>query len=151
MKGIYSVQLKRTSQQLKKCCLLEAHFREEDLVEFVKGTAVRDLSLEHVVMVIGTFRSIFDYCTTEVAYIDRLYFDELLEKSQLLPVIQFAGPETPKFRPGMVNVAFIHWRGWARRSSSQSHIISGCVQVAKRQINRKNGAGSGGKNIYRPP
>lgn len=80
---------------LKRCTLRGLSVREVDLLAFIQGaTTIRELSLQNVDLVSGTFRSIFDYCTSETASLERLHFDDLFERG----MIYFEGPGKPKYR-----------------------------------------------------
>ncbi|SCN68682.1 uncharacterized protein FFNC_00036 [Fusarium fujikuroi] len=63
-----------------KCCKFSGiSAKETDLFGFIQRTQVRELSLEKVILCTGTFRSIFDYCTSRAAGITKLHFDTLYE------------------------------------------------------------------------
>jgi hypothetical protein len=68
------------NMNLKRMELRGLYVREEDLLAFIQRTAVRKLSMVKVVMCSGSFRSVFDYCTSDAAGIEKLHFDELLEQ-----------------------------------------------------------------------
>jgi hypothetical protein len=70
--------------KLKQCRLRGIYISDRDLLAFIQRTATRRLFMEKVTMSSGTFRSIFDYCTGEAAGIEELYFDDLLEKHNML-------------------------------------------------------------------
>ena len=72
------------------------YVREKDLLAFIQRTGVRNLSMNNVVMSSGTFRSVFDYCTSDDAGLEKLYFDELFEQGLR---VYFDGPGEYKFPP----------------------------------------------------
>ncbi|KAF5716041.1 hypothetical protein FMUND_6534 [Fusarium mundagurra] len=80
---------------LKRCKFSGISAKETDLLGFMQWTRVRELSLEKVVLCTGTFRSIFDYCTSRAASMTKLHFDTLYEISFERPhrekMIFFAG------------------------------------------------------------
>lgn len=66
---------------------------ESDLLAFIKRTRVSELSLENVTLSSGTFRSIFDYCTSASTSITKFNFDILYEMgSHPWPMVLFLGP-----------------------------------------------------------
>ena len=69
---------------LKYCRLRGIFISEGDLLAFIQRIATRCLCMENVTVSSGTFRSTFDYCISEAAGIEELYFDELLEKHNML-------------------------------------------------------------------
>lgn len=75
---------------LKWCRLRGIIVREEHLLAFIKGTSVNELLLETVKLRSGTFRSIFEYCTSDEASITKLYFDALTEGNN--GMVHFIGP-----------------------------------------------------------
>lgn len=74
------------------CKLRGIYARETDLLAFIKRSGVRDLSLEFATLVSGTFRPIFDYCTSEASPITKLYFEALFEWTAQSPMVEFLGP-----------------------------------------------------------
>ncbi|KAH7169854.1 uncharacterized protein B0J16DRAFT_312542 [Fusarium flagelliforme] len=80
---------------LKRCKLSGISAEETDLLEFIQRTRVRELSLEKVILCTGTYRSIFDYCTSRVASMTKIHFDTLYETIYERPhrekMIFFAG------------------------------------------------------------
>jgi hypothetical protein len=77
-----------------------------DVLVFIKDTkpTLRELSLQKVSLVSsGTLRSIFDYCTCEIAGLESLYFDDSFETRStphgiVERLIYFeGGPGKPKF------------------------------------------------------
>lgn len=65
---------------LKSCKLRGFSAREEDLLEFLKRTQASEVLLECINLRFGSFRSIFDYCTSAEAGIKKLYFDSLYDR-----------------------------------------------------------------------
>ncbi len=65
--------------RLKRLVLRGVYVREQDLLTFLQRTCVPKLFLYHVKMVQGSFRSIFDHCTSNASGVDELYFDGLSE------------------------------------------------------------------------
>jgi hypothetical protein len=65
---------------LFRCKLWGICAREEVLLEFIKRTAVSELSLEYIHLSSGSFRPIFDYCTDAATSITKLDFDDLFER-----------------------------------------------------------------------
>jgi hypothetical protein len=64
---------------LKRLELRGSDVREEDLLAFIQRTGVRKLSIYKVYLSSGTFRSIFNYCTSKAASMEELCFHELSE------------------------------------------------------------------------
>ena len=85
-----------TPPNLKRIELRGLHVREEDLLAFIRRTGVRKLSMHNVRMSLGTFRSVFNYCTSDAAGMEELYFDELFEQHLRL---YFDGPGHFRFPP----------------------------------------------------
>ena len=83
--------------KIKSCRLRGLATREADLLAFLKWTGVRELHMEHVCLYWGTFRSIFDYCTSERANMTRLWFDDLSEGKR----VHFIGAD-----------GWSRWDGW---------------------------------------
>ncbi|GES60489.1 F-box domain protein [Aspergillus terreus] len=84
-----------TLPALEECSLRGVFVRETDLLAFLKRVHLRRLSMENVVMVSGTYRSIFDFCTDEASRLSFLYVDELMIQNDL---IYFTGAGEPRFR-----------------------------------------------------
>ncbi|KAI8670596.1 hypothetical protein NCS57_00531400 [Fusarium keratoplasticum] len=76
---------------LQHCRLCGISAREMDLLDFVKRTRVRELSLESMILRTGTFRSILDHCTSKTANLTKLHFDTLYERHDREKMIFFAG------------------------------------------------------------
>ncbi|CBF79112.1 predicted protein [Aspergillus nidulans FGSC A4] len=74
-----------TLTTLKRCALRGLTVREVDLLAFIKETApaIVELTLQNVSLVSGTFRAIFDHCTSEASCLTRLFFDDLFEQKLL--------------------------------------------------------------------
>ncbi|KAL5349432.1 hypothetical protein ACLOAV_005723 [Pseudogymnoascus australis] len=71
-----------------------------DLLAFIKRTGVTKVSLINVHLVSGTFRSIFDHCTSAAAPVSELFFDSLTEPlpwalRAWFPVFFFGRVESP--------------------------------------------------------
>ncbi|KAI0133709.1 hypothetical protein BJ170DRAFT_174211 [Xylariales sp. AK1849] len=81
---------------LARCKLRGIYATETDLLAFIQRTGVGELSLENVVLTSGTFRSIFDYCTSAENPITMLYFDVLREINAPSPMVLFLGPGRSK-------------------------------------------------------
>jgi hypothetical protein len=81
---------------LKRIELRGSDVREEDLLAFIQRTGVHKLSMYKVYLSSGTFRSIFNYCTSEAASIEELCFHELLETGRR---VFFDGPGPYQFPP----------------------------------------------------
>lgn len=81
---------------LKRLELRGLWVREEDLLAFIQRTGVRKLFMYNSWMSSGTFRSIFDYCTSDTTGVDELYFDELFEGNLR---VYFDGPADSLFPP----------------------------------------------------
>jgi hypothetical protein len=81
--------------ELEVCSLRGVFVREIDLLAFLKRVRLRRLSMENVVMVSGTYRSIFDFCTDEASVLSFLYLDELMIQNDL---IYFTGAGEPRFQ-----------------------------------------------------
>ncbi|KFY85318.1 hypothetical protein V500_08507 [Pseudogymnoascus sp. VKM F-4518 (FW-2643)] len=83
---------------LTRSTLRGIYATESDLLAFIKRTRVSELSLENVILSSGTFRSIFDYCTSAATSITKLNFDVLYEMgSQPRPMVMFLGPRRSRF------------------------------------------------------
>ena len=67
--------------------------RDQDMLALAKNAPLRKVSLENVGVTSGSFRSVFDYCTSDAAGIERLQFDDLFETG----LIQFDEPGKLKF------------------------------------------------------
>jgi hypothetical protein len=68
-----------TLPNLKRIELRGLYVREEHLLALLKRTGVRKLSMYYLFLSSGTFRAVFDYCTSDAARMEELYFDELFE------------------------------------------------------------------------
>jgi hypothetical protein len=68
-----------TLPKLKRLELHGVYVREQDLLTVIQRTSVRKLFMHGVIMYRGTFRSTFDYCTSDAAGMEELYFHKLLE------------------------------------------------------------------------
>ncbi|OBT78227.1 hypothetical protein VF21_03016 [Pseudogymnoascus sp. 05NY08] len=64
---------------LTRSTLRGIYATEANLLAFIKRTRVSELSLQSVTLSSGTFRSIFDYCTSAATSITKLDFDVLYE------------------------------------------------------------------------
>jgi hypothetical protein len=84
------------NMNLNRMELRGLYVREEDLLALIQRTAVRKLSLYSVVMSSGSFRSVFDYCTSDAADMEELYCDELFEQGLR---VYFDGPGHYRFPP----------------------------------------------------
>jgi hypothetical protein len=91
-----------TPPKLRRIELRGLYVREEDLLAFIRRTGLRKLFMYKVFMSSGTFRSVFDYCTSDAAGMEELYFNELFDghlnvyfdgpgQAQIPPLIS-AGP-----------------------------------------------------------
>lgn len=67
---------------LTRCKLRGIYATETDLLAFIKRTRVSHLYLEEVKLSSGSFRSIFDYCTSAESPISKLDFNVLYEKDR---------------------------------------------------------------------
>jgi hypothetical protein len=68
-----------TPPKLRRIELRGLYVREEDLLAFIWRTGIRKLFMYKVFMSSGSFRSVFDYCTSDAACMEELYFNELFE------------------------------------------------------------------------
>jgi hypothetical protein len=68
-----------TPPKLRWIELRGLYVREEEPLAFIRRTGVRKLFMYKVFMSSGSFRSVFDYCTSDAAYMEELYFNELFE------------------------------------------------------------------------
>jgi hypothetical protein len=75
---------------LKRIELRGSDVREEDLLAFIQRTGVRKLSMYNVHLS-GTFRSIFNYCTSKAASMEELYFHVLSEPGGIV-LFDWPGP-----------------------------------------------------------
>ncbi|OBT67777.1 hypothetical protein VE03_03453 [Pseudogymnoascus sp. 23342-1-I1] len=80
-----------TLPALTHCTLRGVYAREIDLLAFIKQTGVAQVRLLNVHLVSGTFRSIFDYCTSAAAPVTEVYFDNLAEPTPQSPQVRFFG------------------------------------------------------------
>jgi hypothetical protein len=71
-----------TLPNLKRLELRRVYVREQDLLAFIQRTGVRKLFMYWVIMYRGAFRSTFDYCTSNAAGMEELYFHKLLEEGR---------------------------------------------------------------------
>jgi hypothetical protein len=64
--------------KLQRYTLRRLRVREVDLLEFLKENHAchRSFQMDMVRLALGTFSSIFDYCTSEHAGLERLYFND---------------------------------------------------------------------------
>jgi hypothetical protein len=85
-----------TPQKLKRLELRGLAMEEQDLLVFIQRAEIRELSMYNTTLSSGTFRSIFDYCTSSESGMDRLYFMNLVEQ-QLL--VYFQGPKNGLAEP----------------------------------------------------
>lgn len=80
---------------LTRCTLRGLYATPADLLGFVKRTRVTELSLEHIRLISGTFRRLFDYCTSAEAPITRLSCFDLGELgAPVMPSVLFSGPDS---------------------------------------------------------
>jgi hypothetical protein len=85
---------------LKSCSLQGVHTTEKDLLTFVKRTQVRELSPKAIWLGSGTFRPVFDYCTSAAAPITKLSLSGLFEGWILVRFIQNPLVYVPFYRSG---------------------------------------------------
>lgn len=64
---------------MKKLVLRGVYVTEQTLLQILCGAPIKDFSMEEVHVRDGTFRPIFDYCTSSEASMERLFFDDLWE------------------------------------------------------------------------
>lgn len=67
-------------RNLKRLELRGFYVKEQHLLALIKRTGVRRLSMYNIHITSGTARSIFDYCTSDAANMEELYFHELSEQ-----------------------------------------------------------------------
>jgi DnaJ-domain-containing protein 1 len=87
-----------TLPRLKRIELRGLWVREQDLLTFVRRTGVRKLFMYNIYMSSGTFRSLFDYCTSDVARLEKLYFRGLFEAADH-SMLCFDSPADPTYPP----------------------------------------------------
>jgi len=87
-----------TLPRLKRIELRGLWVREQDLLTFVRRTGVRKLFMYRIYMSSGTFRSLFDYCTSDVARLEKLYFRGLFEAADH-SMLCFDSPADPTYPP----------------------------------------------------
>lgn len=80
-----------TLPSLTHCTLWGIHARETDLLAFLKRTGAAEVRLITVHLVEGTFRSVFDYCTSAEAPVTEVFFDNLSEPTAQAPKVRFFG------------------------------------------------------------
>jgi hypothetical protein len=88
--------------KLSCCNLRGVCAREVDLLEFLKRTAVSELTLQSVFLTTGSFRRIFDYCTRAASSLAKLDFDVLYEMDPPERVVRFLGAGCGPSRLGWV-------------------------------------------------
>jgi hypothetical protein len=71
-----------TLPKLKRLVLRGVYVREQDLLAVIRRTGVHKLFMYRVILYGGTFRSIFNYCTSNAAGMEELYFHKLLEEGR---------------------------------------------------------------------
>lgn len=78
---VVTVQLPK----LQRCTLRGLRAREVDLLQFLKKStpAIKDFQMDMVRLASGTFSSILNYCTSEHAGLERLYFNDLFAPGEL--------------------------------------------------------------------
>ncbi|KAH8819161.1 hypothetical protein F5884DRAFT_864611 [Xylogone sp. PMI_703] len=75
--------------KLKQCKLRGIVITEDNLLTFMQQTTPRRLCLERAIMCSGTFKSVFDYCTSETSEMEELDLKDLFEKEkQFFPTDQ---------------------------------------------------------------
>ncbi|KAE9365423.1 F-box domain protein [Stipitochalara longipes BDJ] len=84
--------------KLNRLELRGVYAREQDLLAFLRGTKVRNFSMYNVFMTSGTFRSIFDFCASDAADMEELYFNKLIE-GELHQSVYFDGPGSSQYAP----------------------------------------------------
>jgi hypothetical protein len=89
-----------TPPKLRRIELRGLYVREEDLLTFLRRTGVHKLLMYKVFMSSGTFRSVFDYCTSDAAGMEELYFNELFEEHLN---VYFDGPGQAQIPPLISN------------------------------------------------
>jgi hypothetical protein len=115
-----------TPSNLRRMELRGLSVREEDLLAFIERTGVRKLFMYTVSMSIGTFRSIFDYCASELAGMEKIYFTDLFQGVRGF-ISRGLEIHYPKRRLVLVEAIVTHWRGQVLRSSSGFIILRGLV------------------------
>jgi hypothetical protein len=86
---------------LPRLKLIEPHglwVREQDLLAFVRRTSICKLFLDNIYMSSGTFRSLFDYCTSDAARLEKFYFRGLFEAANH-GMLYFDGPGRSMYKP----------------------------------------------------
>jgi hypothetical protein len=68
-----------TLPRLTRLELRGVYAPEQDLLVLIRRTSVRKLFMYGVIMCRGTFKSVFEYCTSDVAGMEELHFHSLLE------------------------------------------------------------------------
>ncbi len=88
-----------TPSKLKRLGLRGLAMEEQDLLLFIQRTGLRELFMYNTALSLGTYRSIFDYCTGNESGMERLYFLDLVEQ-QLLEYFQ--GPKYGSAEPWLI-------------------------------------------------
>lgn len=80
---------------LKECTLRGIHVYESDLLGFLEAVCPRDLTLENVTLLSGTFASVFRYLSDPDSVVASYHLDDIKERRCL---VHFDVPGNPKFR-----------------------------------------------------
>ena len=79
--------------KLQSCTLRGVYLTEESLLALLHKSSLKQLRLEEAQMMAGTWRAVFDYCTTAASGMEYLHFDDLWEER----LLYFDEPGEPKF------------------------------------------------------
>ena len=79
---------------LKTCSLRGMRATEDAFLGLLRKHPIRDISLQNLQLTNGTFRSIFDHCTSDETALEALYFDDLFEDAKQ---VYFDDGGKPKF------------------------------------------------------
>jgi hypothetical protein len=112
--------------KLSQCTLRGVIASSEDLLLFIKSTAPQYLSLNHVKVINGSFRLIFEYCTSSMASIENISLIDLYDSRRLQfwpignsrPDYPWNGPVV-LYRSGSEvkqQIDYHYWRGRTRGS-----------------------------------
>ena len=96
--------------KLKRIELRGLYVREEELLALNQRTGIQRLFIYNVFLSSGTLRSVFDYCTSDNAGMENIYFEKLIEQELGCTSI---GLETRSFRSWLLQVVVKHQRGQA--------------------------------------
>jgi hypothetical protein len=138
-----------TLPKLKRIELRGLHVREADLLAFIQRIGARRIFMYNVLMSSGTFRSVFNYCTSEMAGVEELYIDKLFER-ELGFFSTDPGIPSSNHWLALAKAAVLHLKRMGLRSYSKSFTILREMTVQDLQKSWSTDA-SGGESMDRLP